>query len=317
MTPFPSSSFETFPNHTAESTPWPLYERSSNPDFVTGYNMPPSQFTPNFAQIERPRSSPSSFGPTAEIIPWPDNALGIRYSVPDPPNTTASNFPQTPYNASRQTDKFATSSPPDTQALEAQRIYPTLAPNPAGLAAKRRREEEEEATLQSSSKRRGRTPSASNMSENERFLFALKEEENLPWKEIKARFETDRGEVASIPTLQMRYKRTREKLRVWEARDLEALTLAHEYYEKKKWEIISEEVSLVLCTALWTNELLTCLLQMLKYGITEAWPARYCSKKWQEISPQQPPLPMVPTPGASQYSSPAEGPSRFGYYTMQ
>lgn len=213
---------------------------------MTGYNVHPSQSIPNLHQIERPRSSPSSFKPAAESVAWPDNALGIRYSVPDPPNVPAANVPQTPYNAPRQSGKFTTPSPPDT--LEAQRIYPTLAPNPAGLAAKRRREEEEEAAFQSSSKRRGRTPSASSMSENERYLCALKEHENLPWKEIKNRFETDRGEIASIPTLQMRYKRTREKVRVWEAKDLEALTLAHEYYEKKKWEIISEEVShFLLC----------------------------------------------------------------------
>ena len=41
----------------------------------------------------------------------------------------------------------------------------------------------------------------------------------------------------------MRYKRLREKFRVWEEQDMSALRLAHEYWEKYKWEIISAKVS--------------------------------------------------------------------------
>ncbi|GAB7347400.1 hypothetical protein MBLNU459_g4326t1 [Dothideomycetes sp. NU459] len=294
MTPF-LSSYDTFPNLVAEQAPWFPQSRLTNPDFVTGYNVQPPVLTSNVHPIERPHSSPSTFGPAAENISWPDNALGIRYNVPDPPTSLGSNFPEVSYDAPQQGVKSTTSSPASTQALETSRYYPPLAPNPAGLAAKRRQEDEEEAALQSSFKRRRRTPSASTISDTERFLFTLKEDESLPWKEIKARFESDLGEVASIPTLQMRYKRAREKVRAWEAKDVEALFLAHEYYEKKKWEIISEE--------------------MLKYGIMEQWPARYCARKWSELAAQQPP-PAAQTPGPSQYSSPAEASSRFGYYTL-
>lgn len=41
----------------------------------------------------------------------------------------------------------------------------------------------------------------------------------------------------------MRYKRLRDKHRVWEDADVEALRKAHEYWENSKWDIISAKVS--------------------------------------------------------------------------
>lgn len=41
----------------------------------------------------------------------------------------------------------------------------------------------------------------------------------------------------------MRYLRLRQRFRNWEERDLEALRQAHEYWEKCKWDIISQKVS--------------------------------------------------------------------------
>ena len=81
------------------------------------------------------------------------------------------------------------------------------------------------------------------MSEDDRYLVQLKEDENLPWKDIATRFHTDKGKNFQVAALQMRYKRLREKYRIWEQVDVDALKAAHEYWEKYKWEIISTKVS--------------------------------------------------------------------------
>ena len=65
----------------------------------------------------------------------------------------------------------------------------------------------------------------------------------MPWKDIAARFGSHHGRTFQVATLQMRYKRLRERFRIWEGTDVEALRLAHEYWEKSKWDIISSKVS--------------------------------------------------------------------------
>lgn len=58
------------------------------------------------------------------------------------------------------------------------------------------------------------------MSEDDSLLLKLKDEEGLPWKLITARFkELHRGDFR-VPTLQMRYKRLKEKMRVWDPEDV-------------------------------------------------------------------------------------------------
>jgi hypothetical protein len=58
------------------------------------------------------------------------------------------------------------------------------------------------------------------MSPDDELLLQLKDEEGLPWKTIAIKFkEAGRGDFR-VPTLQMRYKRLREKLRVWEPEDV-------------------------------------------------------------------------------------------------
>ena len=81
------------------------------------------------------------------------------------------------------------------------------------------------------------------LNDDDRFLVRLKEEENLPWKDIAARFLSDKGKVFQVAALQMRYKRLREKFRSWQDEDVQALRQAIEYWEKYKWDIISGKVS--------------------------------------------------------------------------
>lgn len=56
--------------------------------------------------------------------------------------------------------------------------------------------------------------------EEEQLLLKLKEEENLPWKDISVRFRTDLGKIYQVPALQMRLKRLRERMRTWTETDV-------------------------------------------------------------------------------------------------
>jgi hypothetical protein len=69
-------------------------------------------------------------------------------------------------------------------------------------------------------KRRKSTSKDFAMSEDDTLLLKLKDDESLPWKTIAKRFlEQGRGEF-KVPTLQMRYKRLKEKIRVWDNEDV-------------------------------------------------------------------------------------------------
>jgi hypothetical protein len=128
----------------------------------------------------------------------------------------------------------------------AARYYQSIAPNPMGLVRmsnKRSRDDDDSPDL--AAKRRQRSTSSavsSELGEEDRLLFKLKDEENLPWKDIAARFKTDLGKTYQVPALQMRFKRLRERLRVWTDVDVNALRMAHEYWQKNKFEIIASKV---------------------------------------------------------------------------
>lgn len=195
----------------------------------------------------RPRSSPSTFGPSPETIPWTTSGLGIQYTtatcgVPTPPVT--STFPPNVFQTYPTDDHYGASSPPEIRQPQPRRPYTTIAPNPQSVQKRRRDEEEPQDTPSGTSKRRKRTSSvaSADLSEDDRFLVQLKEDENLPWKDIATRFQTEKGKAFQVAALQMRYKRLREKFRVWEDQDVQALKLAHEYWEKYKWEIIGAKV---------------------------------------------------------------------------
>lgn len=58
------------------------------------------------------------------------------------------------------------------------------------------------------------------LNEEERLLLRLKDQESLPWKDIAVKFQQLLGRTYQVPALQMRYKRLREKLRVWTDEDV-------------------------------------------------------------------------------------------------
>ena len=73
-------------------------------------------------------------------------------------------------------------------------------------------------------------------------LLKWRDEELLSWKMVAAKFQHELGRTYNVPALQMRLKRLRERLRAWVEVDVTALRLAHEYWEKKRWEIIADKV---------------------------------------------------------------------------
>ena len=88
-------------------------------------------------------------------------------------------------------------------------------------ALKRAREDEEYSDY--GHKKRKRAPSQSGpveLNEEEQLLLKLKEEENLPWKDIAVRFQTDLGKSYQVPALQMRFKRLKERMRTWTDTDV-------------------------------------------------------------------------------------------------
>ena len=131
-----------------------------------------------------------------------------------------------------------------------QRTYTPIAPLPSeasrSYGGKRPREEDEE-TLDELKRRKRSDSNGSahlDLSEEDRLLLQLKEEECMPWKDIAARFQSDLGKTYQIPALQMRLKRLRERMRVWTEADVRALRMAHEFWVQNKFDIISQKVSM-------------------------------------------------------------------------
>ena len=92
---------------------------------------------------------------------------------------------------------------------------------------KRMRDEEDQYS-EYGQKKRKRAPSNAGpieLNEEEQLLLKLKEEENLPWKDIAVRFQTDLGKSYQVPALQMRFKRLRERMRTWTETDVSTFLL--------------------------------------------------------------------------------------------
>lgn len=306
LTPFPSS--------TVEPQQWNQYARASIPDInMTTYPMgQQANFSHTAFQAApgRPRSSPSTFGPSPESISWaPSAGLGIQYTTGAPqPTPMTSTFQPTAFPTYAAEDLFETPSPPQLQQPQPRRPYQPIAPNPAGIPTpKRGREEDDASDTPSSNKRRRGTSTSTmqNLSEDEAYLVHLKETEGLPWKDIVARFKDDKGKVFSEPALQMKHTRLRQRSRAWEENDVHALEQAHKYWERCKWTIISEKVSEK--NPLLPSQPVTVMLtksfpQMLEYGISEKWHKGACERKWREMTFPTTTAPV--TAPAAQFSSP-------------
>lgn len=126
--------------------------------------------------------------------------------------------------------------------------YLPLAPDPAGflVLSDQKHAREEEPSDSSVARRRKRQQSTTllptDLSEEDSLLVSLKESEDLSWKDIAERFQSHLGKTISVAALQMRYKRLREKFRVWTDADVRALQHAHGFWEKNAFQIVSAKV---------------------------------------------------------------------------
>ncbi|KAH7347037.1 hypothetical protein BKA66DRAFT_310934 [Pyrenochaeta sp. MPI-SDFR-AT-0127] len=227
---------------------------------------PASQLRIQSHLMDRPHSSSSVLHPAPVQISWAMNPLGVHASHDSYhsiyPALTRSPCPSEPLI--ELPSNHLTSPQP-------RRLYTPIAPQPMEVprshGSKRFREEDDD--VSDESKRRKRSDSHASvqfeLSEEDKLLLQLKEEESMPWKDIAIRFQSDLGKTYQIPALQMRLKRLRERMRVWTESDVRALRMAHEYWVQNKFDIISQK--------------------MLEYGAQEKWTARQCGRKWAEIDP--------------------------------
>ncbi|KAF2013933.1 hypothetical protein BU24DRAFT_424952 [Aaosphaeria arxii CBS 175.79] len=263
-------------NRASNFSPVSDYSRFSDPGQSEAYTTVkhptgvPAGLLTEPVHPERPRSSPSIFTPgqvsSAPLDPsWAmNNPLGISTSM------------QQPYC-------------PGSSYPSPRRMYAPIAPHPLGPQSRsvpKRSRDDDECSDQIKRRKRSdsNTTATMELSDEDKLLIQLKDEESMPWKDIAARFQSDLGKTYQIPALQMRLKRLRERMRVWTETDVRALRLAHEYWVQSKFDIISQK--------------------MLEFGAAEKWTVRQCARKWAEIDPG-------PTP----YSA-YDHPSSFAPYTM-
>ena len=144
------------------------------------------------------------------------------------------------------------------------RSFVPIAPDPAGVQRLQGYRRTDLGSLEDAGVQRQQStgstyrdsPTPPTMKEEDRILLQLKDEEALPWRDIVARMSAETGQNFQIPALQMRYRRLKDRMRVWTAQDIEALRKAHDHWESKKFEIIAEKVSFlqhhILYFTLWT-----------------------------------------------------------------
>ena len=233
QSPFLFPSYEGKPQAPSYTRPQDVLPSSvpeyHQPAYPTSHRPPPIQVASSSnlaAQISRPKSSPSTFGPNVEDL-FSNNPFKAKNDE-FPPAMFALSPHTGQISGSTLTSPYYPPSefptPNPTHSPNLARPVP-IAPDPSGMnnmrSMKRAREDDETSDL--GQKRRKRAPSQSGpieLSGEEQLLLRLKEEENLPWKDIAVRFQTDLGKTFQVPALQMRFKRLRERMRSWTENDV-------------------------------------------------------------------------------------------------
>jgi hypothetical protein len=213
----------------------------------------------SYLLMDRPNSSSSSLHSAPLDVSWTmNNPLGI--------STHDSYYPAFPSLARspRMSEPIIDIQNTHMASPQQRRMYTPIAPlpleTPRSHGTKRLREVEEEEVVDEPKRRKRSDSNVSTqfeLSEEDRLLLQLKEEEAMPWKDIAARFQSDLNKQYQIPALQMRLKRLRERMRVWTDTDVRALRMAHEYWVQNKFEIIAQKVSIT--TSLSSERLLTAI----------------------------------------------------------
>lgn len=205
----------------------PLHPHDFNTPYSAPHIPPPievSSVPSHVVPFSRPKSSPSTFGPSVEDLLFAENPFRLKQEDYGPPMFSMS--PQ-PIPSSKAHSPFYSEGYPVSNPSGSPRRHAPIpiAPDPIGLRQlnnlKRMREDEE--YTEYGQKKRKRAPSNAGpveLNEEEQLLLKLKNEDNLPWKDIAVRFQTDLGKSYQVPALQMRFKRLRERMRTWTETDV-------------------------------------------------------------------------------------------------
>jgi hypothetical protein len=222
---------------------------SEEPQSDHGHILEPSaRWRPNSHLMERPQSSSSSLHSAPLDASWTINPLGIQTANMQH-DQYYSNFPHLA-RSPRLSEPLMELPSNHLTSPQPRRLYTPIAPQPLeaprSSAVKRPRDDDDECGEEIKRRKRSdsNTSASFELSEEDKLLLQLKEEESMPWKDIAARFQSDLGKAYQIPALQMRLKRLRERMRVWTDTDVRALRQAQEYWAQNKFDIISQKVSL-------------------------------------------------------------------------
>lgn len=165
-------------------------------------------------------------------------------------NLSSNHIPQTILSSNvRPSTSSQTQQPPSHQQSPTPRSFAPIAPDPVGLQRMQAVRQNQEVEEHQQPKRRRLTQSSMDapqpppLKDEDKLLLQLKDEQQLPWKNIVGSFQQETGKVHAIAALQMRYKRLKDRLQVWTDPDIEALKQAHDYWESRKFDIISAKVS--------------------------------------------------------------------------
>ncbi|KAK3079283.1 hypothetical protein LTS18_005251, partial [Coniosporium uncinatum] len=173
----------------------PLQDHMRQNQLATGLNISglPVHSLPSHEDISsaRPRSSPSTFNPNSHELVW----TGVPTQTPDVrsyPGSSEQSFipafsPVAPPSASRHRPSSSVPLATKPRVPSQRRSYPPIAPNPSGmtpLRAIKRTSDDEDFMSPKRRRRSSPTPSSPELSEDDRLLLRLKDEETLPWKDI-------------------------------------------------------------------------------------------------------------------------------------
>lgn len=208
--------------------------------------QPQAHWRPNSHMMDRPLSSSSSLHSAPVDAPWTMNSVGIH--APNlGHNHYYSAYPGIPRSPRLSEPVLELPSNHHTSP-QSRRMYTPIAPQPLETprshAPKRAREEDDEGNDEIKRRKRSDSNTSAHfeLSDEDKLLLQLKDDESMPWKDIAQRFQADLGKFYQIPALQMRLKRLRERMRVWTEPDVRALRMAHEYWAQNKFDIISQKV---------------------------------------------------------------------------
>jgi hypothetical protein len=191
--------------------------------------------------MDRSHSSSDSLHSATVDGSWTMNALGIHANH-------ETYYPSFPTHSPRLSEPSTELSSNQMASPQPRRMYTPIAPlpleTPRSHGTKRVKEEGEDTYEEPKRRKRSDSQISSQfeLSEEDRLLLQLKEQESMPWKDIAARFLKVFNRTYQIPALQMRIKRLKERMRVWTDQDVQALRKAHDYWAQNKFDIIAQKV---------------------------------------------------------------------------